>query len=241
MNTYDFSGRVALVTGGAGGMAAKAIDLFKMGGAKGVASLDIRTGDDPNVLWLKGDVSSSADAEAAVAATVREFGHLDILVCGAAIPGGSFRTLEVTDEDWESVMRINATGVFYCNRAAVRVMVPRGYGRIVNVASIAGKEGNPMEIPYSASKAAVIALTKALAKDLAKTGVLLNTITPGPTATPFLYESSPEALDYIVSRVPMGRVAQPEEMAKLIAFLASEDISFSTGGVFDASGGRAVY
>jgi 3-oxoacyl-[acyl-carrier protein] reductase len=138
-------------------------------------------------------------------------------------------------------MRINATGVFYCNRAAVRVMVPRGYGRIVNVASIAGKEGNPMEIPYSASKAAVIALTKALAKDLAKTGVLLNTITPGPTATPFLYESSPEALDYIVSRVPMGRVAQPEEIAKLIAFLASEDITFSTGGVFDASGGRAVY
>jgi 2-dehydro-3-deoxy-L-rhamnonate dehydrogenase (NAD+) len=240
LNTYDFSGRVALVTGGAGGMAAKSIELFKAGGAK-CASLDIRVGDDPDVLWLTGDVASSADADAAVAAVVKEFGRLDILVCAAAIPGGSFRTLEVTDEDWESVMRINATGVFYCNRAAVQVMVPAGYGRIVNVASVAGKEGNPMEIPYSASKAAVIALTKALAKDLAKTGVLLNSITPGPTATPFLYESSPEALDYIVSRVPMGRVAQPAEMAKMIAFLASEDVSFSTGGVFDVSGGRAVY
>src|SRR5262249_29228589 len=126
MNTYDFSGRVALVTGGAGGMAAKSIELFKAGGAK-VASLDIRTGDDPDVLWLKGDVASSADAESAVAATVREFGHLDILVCGAAIPGGSFRTLEVTDRDWEAGMRGDAPSGFLSHPAPPPLAVPPRY------------------------------------------------------------------------------------------------------------------
>ena len=151
------------------------------------------------------------------------------------------RTVDVTDDEWRRVFALNCDGVFYFNREAARVMVPRGAGRIVNVASIAGKEGNPMAAAYSASKAAVIAMTKSIGKDLATTGVLVNCVAPAVIATPMLAQMSSEHVDYMVSKIPMARVGQPEEVAELIAFLASERMTFSTGATFDISGGRATF
>ena len=139
------------------------------------------------------------------------------------------------------MMAVNANGVFYANRAALPGMVSRGYGRIVNLASVAGKEGNPMAAAYSAAKAGVMALTKSVGKDLATTGVLVNCIAPAPVETPMLGDITQEHIDYMLARVPMGRLATPEEAATMIAYLASEDLTFSTGAVFDLSGGRAVY
>ena len=149
--------------------------------------------------------------------------------------------MDVRDEEWNRVIAINASGVFYANRAAIRAMEPNGYGRIVNVASIAGKEGNPMAAAYSASKAAVIALTKAIGKDVAGSGILVNCIAPAVIQTPMLGDMTQEHVDYMVARIPLGRMGQPEEVASLIAFLASEELSFATGACFDLSGGRAVY
>lgn len=240
MNHYDFDGRVALVTGGSGGMGKKTVERLRAGNAS-VAVFDRRPLDEDGVLSIVGDVACSADVEAAISQVEQQLGRLDILVCCAGIGGRSLRLSEVDDAEWERVFAINATGVFYCNRAAAQVMVRQGYGRIVNVASIAGNEGNPLEIPYSASKAAVIAMTKSIGKDLAGTGVLVNSIAPGATTTPMLEETEAEDLEYILSRIPLGRPARPDEIASLIAFLASEDLSFSTGACFDASGGRAVY
>ncbi len=145
------------------------------------------------------------------------------------------------DEEWRRVFAINADGVFFCNRAAVARMEERGYGRIVNVASIAGKEGNPMAAAYSASKAAVIALTKAIGKDLAGTNVLVNCIAPAVIDTPILAQISEEHIGYMVEKIPMGRLGQTHEVAALVAWLASEECSFSTGATYDISGGRAVY
>jgi 3-oxoacyl-[acyl-carrier protein] reductase len=171
----------------------------------------------------------------------RELGPVDVLVCSAGVPGESLPTAEISDAEWRRVLAINADGVFYCNRAVVPGMVARGYGRIVNVASIAGKEGNPMAAAYSASKAAVIALTKAIGKDLARTGVIVNCVAPAVIETPILEGISQEHIDYMVERIPMGRVGRPEEVAALVCWLASEECSFSTGAVYDISGGRAVY
>ena len=240
-NRYDFSGRVALVTGGASGIGRAAVDLLREAGAR-VAVLDLHPDDlDGDVLAIAGDVARSADVDDAVRRTEAELGGLDVLVCSAGIGGESLPTAEVSDEEWRRVFAVNCDGTFYANRAAVRAMTSRGYGRIVNVASIAGKEGNPMAAAYSASKAAVIALTKAIGKDVAGTGVLVNCIAPAVIETPILDGLSQEHVDYMVSRIPLGRVGQPEEVARLIAFLASEDLSFSTGATFDISGGRAVY
>jgi 3-oxoacyl-[acyl-carrier protein] reductase len=157
------------------------------------------------------------------------------------VSGDSLATVDVDDEEWRRVFSINCDGVFYTNRAAARVMVPRGYGRIVNVASIAGKEGNPMAAAYSASKAAVIAMTKSIGKDLAETGVLVNCVAPAVIQTRMLEDVSEAHVNYMVERIPMKRLGQPEEVAALIAFLASDACSFSTGAVFDLSGGRATY
>ena len=173
--------------------------------------------------------------------TEAELGPLDVLVCSAGIAGASLRTTDVDDDEWRRVMAINADGVFFCNRAVVPGMTGRGYGRIVNVASIAGKEGNPMAAAYSASKAAVIALTKAIGKDLAGTGVLVNCIAPAVIETPLLAGISEEHVRYMVERIPMGRLGQVEEVASLVCWLASDECSFSTGATYDISGGRAVY
>jgi 3-oxoacyl-[acyl-carrier protein] reductase len=149
--------------------------------------------------------------------------------------------VDVEDDEWRRVLAVNADGTFFCNRAVLPGMVERGYGRIVNVASIAGKEGNPMAAAYSASKAAVIALTKAIGKDVARTGVVVNCVAPAVIETPILEGITQEHVDYMVERIPMGRMGAPEEVAALVCWLASEECSFSTGATYDISGGRAVY
>src|SRR5262245_17106246 len=239
-NAERFSGKVALVTGGSSGIGAAVARRLRDEGAQ-VASLDVHAGSPNGVLALTADVSRSADVEAAVASAHSELGPIDVLVCSAGVPGASLATVDVTDDEWRRVMGINADGVFYCNRAVIPSMVERGYGRIVNIASIAGKEGNPMAGAYSASKAAVIALTKAIGKDLAKTGVLVNCVAPAAVDTPLLDDITEEHIRYMVERIPMGRMGEPEEVAALVCWLGSEECSFSTGAAYDISGGRAVY
>jgi len=239
VNSYDFEGRVALVTGGASGIGAATVARLREGGAH-VAVFDREPAGD-GVLSIQGDVSRSADADAAVQRVVGELGGLDVLVNSAGVPGQSLRTVDVPDEEWERVFAINANGTFWFCRAAARAMVERGYGRIVNVASIAGKEGNPPAAAYSGSKGAVIAFTKSIAKDLAGTGVLVNCIAPAVIDTPILEGLSQQHVDYMVERIPLGRLGRAEEVAALICWLASEEMSFSTGACFDISGGRAVY
>jgi 2-dehydro-3-deoxy-L-rhamnonate dehydrogenase (NAD+) len=239
-NAQRFSGRVALVTGGSSGIGAATARRLLAEGAR-VASLDVHRAAPDGVLALAGDVSRSADIETAVDAAQRELGPIDVLVCSAGVPGASLATVDVTDEEWRHVMGINADGVFFSNRAVIPGMVERGYGRIVNVASIAGKEGNPMAGAYSASKAAVIGMTKAIGKDLARTGVIVNCVAPAVIETPILDGITEEHIGYMVDRIPMGRMGEPEEVAALICWLASEECSFSTGATYDISGGRAVY
>ena len=240
MNDYRFSGRVALVTGGASGIGeAVAKRLVSEGAA--VATLDLHAQPAEGILPLTGDVSRSADIEAAVAQAELQLGPIDVLVCSAGVPGDSLPSMEISDEEWRRVLAINTDGVFFCNRAVGPGMVERGYGRIVNVASIAGKEGNPMAAAYSASKAAVIGMTKAIGKDLARSGVLVNCVAPAVIETPILEGVSQAHIDYMVERIPMGRMGSPEEVAALVCWLASEECSFSTGATYDISGGRAVY
>jgi len=239
VNSYDFGGRVALVTGGASGIGAAAVERLRAGGAR-VAAFDLQQ-TDGDVLSIQGDVTRSADADAAVARVVDELGGLDVLVNAAGIAGKSLRTTDVSDEEWQRVFAVNAHGTFWFCRAAARVMVERRYGRIVNLASIAGKEGNPMAAAYSGSKAAVIGFTKSLGKDLAGTGVLVNSIAPAVIDTPMVGTMSQEHIDYMVQRIPLGRLGRTEEVASLICWLASDEMSFSTGACFDISGGRAVY
>ncbi|MFN2629667.1 MAG: SDR family NAD(P)-dependent oxidoreductase [Gaiellaceae bacterium] len=226
-NHYDFEGRVALVTGGASGIGAATVERLRAGGAE-VHVFDLEHGDD---------VRESVQLNAAVGRLPR----LDILVCSAGVGGDSLHTEDVSDAEWERVHAINLNGVFYANRASIPKMKSRGYGRIVNVASIAGKEGNPMAGAYSSSKGAVIAITKAIGKDLAGSGILVNCIAPAVINTPILGQISQEHIDYMTSRIPLGRVGQPDEVAALVCWLASEDLSFSTGACYDVSGGRATY
>jgi 3-oxoacyl-[acyl-carrier protein] reductase len=236
----EFEGRTALITGGAGDIGGAVARRLRAGGAR-VASFDLRAAELDGVLSLTGDVSEADDIDAAVARIEQELGPLDIAVCAAGVSGDSLRTTDVTVQEWRRVLSINCDGVFFANRAAARVMIPRGYGRIVNVASIAGKEGNPMAAAYSASKAAVIGMTKSIGKDLAETGVLVNCVAPAVIETRMLGDMNEEHVAYMVERIPMKRLGQPDEVAALIAFLASDACSFSTGAVFDLSGGRATY
>jgi 2-dehydro-3-deoxy-L-rhamnonate dehydrogenase (NAD+) len=238
MNSYDFAGRTALVTGGASGIGAATAARLRASGAE-VAVFDRESVE--GYVSVTGDISSSADVNAAVAQVERDLGRIDVLVNSAGVPGESLRTVDVTDEEWQRVLGINANGSFYMCRAVLPGMIERGYGRIVLVASIAGKEGNPMAGAYSASKAAVIAMTKAIGKDVAGTGVLVNCIAPAVIETPILAGLSQQHIDYMVERIPLGRVGHADEVAALICFLASEELSFSTGAAYDISGGRAVY
>src|SRR6476469_6527687 len=221
-NHYDCEGRVALVTGGASGIGAATVERLRAGGAD-VHIFDLANGND---------VRESAQLDAAVERLER----LDVLV-----GGDSLHTEEISNEEWERVHAINLNGVFFANRAALPKMKAGGYGRIVNIASIAGKEGNPMAGPYSSSKAAVIGLTKAIGKDVAGSGVLVNCIAPAVIDTPILGQISEEHIGYMLQKIPLGRVGKPEEVAHLICFLASEELTFSTGACYDISGGWATY
>jgi 2-dehydro-3-deoxy-L-rhamnonate dehydrogenase (NAD+) len=226
-NHYHFEGRVALVTGGASGIGAAAAERLRAGGAT-VHIFDLAQGDD---------VTDSTQLNAAV----QRLPRLDVLVCCAGVGGDSLHTEEVSDEEWERVHAINLNGVFYANRAALPTMKAHRYRRIVNVASIAGKEGNPMAGAYSSSKAAVIGVTKSIGKDVAGSGVLANCIAPAVINTPILGQLSQEHIDFMTSRIPLSRIGEPSEVAALICWLASEEMTFSTGACFDISGGRATY
>jgi 3-oxoacyl-[acyl-carrier protein] reductase len=186
-------------------------------------------------------VTVASEVESAVRQVAAAFGRLDILVNNAGITGRSFPIWELSDEDWRRVIDVDLTSVFYCCRAAVRVMLEQGSGRIVNIASIAGKEGNPTLVPYSAAKAGVIGLTKALAKEVCTRGILVHAVAPAVIGTELLQQMEQGTVDLLVSKIPMGRVGRPEEVAALVAWLASDACSFTTGAVHDLSGGRATY
>ena len=223
--------RTAVVTGGASGLGAATAARLREDGVQ-VVTLDLADGADHRV-----DVTDSA----ALTALAPRLGPVDILVNSAGIVGPGVPLVETTDEQWRAVFEVNVLGTVATMRAFIPGMVDRGWGRVVNFASMAGKDGNPRLAPYSASKAAVIALTKSAGKELASTGVLVNAIAPAVIATPMNATTDPAALAHIVSLIPMGRVGQPEEVAELVVWLASERVSFSTGAVYDISGGRATY
>jgi 3-oxoacyl-[acyl-carrier protein] reductase len=223
--------RTALITGAASGIGRAAVERLAADGLN-VITLDLADGCDLTV-----DVTSADQVRRAA----EEVGPVDVLVNSAGIVGPNKPLWEVTDEEWATTLAVDVTGVFYCCRAFVPGMRERGWGRIVNLASMAGKDGNPNLGAYSASKAAVIGLTKSLGKELATSGVLVNAIAPAVIETPMNESTSPEVLAYMVSLIPMRRLGRAEEVAELIAWLASDRCSFSTGAVYDLSGGRATY
>jgi len=250
MNKIDLTGRKAIITGGARGIGYAITERLLDSGAgcslwdRDAARLEqaAKILPGPNTVHTAVvDITRADSAEEAAEATFRQFGRIDILVNNAGIAGVTKPLWELTPQEWREVIEINLLGVFHCCRAVVPKMLPNKYGRIVNIASIAGKEGNPNASHYSASKAGVVALTKSLGKELARTGILVNCITPAVIQTRMLEDISHEHVAYMVERIPMKRVGNPQEVAALIAFLASEECSFSTGAVFDLSGGRATY
>jgi NAD(P)-dependent dehydrogenase (short-subunit alcohol dehydrogenase family) len=233
MNRLDFTGRTAIVTGGAQGIGAAIVRRLEQSGAK-VRVWDLDAA--PRV-----DVADPASVDSAVQRSLAELGKIDVLVNNAGIAGRNTPTVDYPVEEWERVLRVNLTSQFLCCRAVAPHMVKAGYGRIVNIASVAGKEGNPNAVAYSASKAGVISLTKSLGKELAQTGVLVNCITPAAAKTAIFDQMTQAHIDYMRSKIPMGRFVEVDEIAALACWLASEDCSFSTAGVFDISGGRATY
>jgi 3-oxoacyl-[acyl-carrier protein] reductase len=229
MNRLDFAGRTAIVTGGAQGIGAAIVRRLEQSGAKVVVwDLD----GSPRV-----DVTDAASIENALA----KIDRVDVLVNNAGIAGKNVPTVDYPIEEWERVLRVNLTSQFLCCRAVAPRMVKARYGRIVNIASVAGKEGNPNAVAYSASKAGVISLTKSLGKELAQAGVLVNCVTPAAAKTAIFDQMTQSHIDYMLSKIPMGRFVEVDEIASLVCWLASADCSFSTGAVFDISGGRATY
>jgi NAD(P)-dependent dehydrogenase (short-subunit alcohol dehydrogenase family) len=240
--------KAALVTGAARGIGFAIASRLAADGAR-VAVLDLDAAAAEAAakkiggatLWIAADVTKPAEVDGAVRRVVDAWGRLDIVVNNAGITGRSFPIWELSDEDWRRVIDADLTSVFLCCRAAVKVMLGQGGGRIINIASIAGKEGNPTLVPYSAAKAGVIGLTKALAKEVCTRGILVHAVAPAVIGTELLQQMEQSTVDLLVSKIPMGRVGRPEEVAALVAWLASDDCSFTTGAVHDLSGGRATY
>ena len=248
MNQLDFAGRHAVVTGGAAGLGfGIAQRLIASGGsvtlwdrdeaaaAKACSALGAKA------FAVKVDVAQQPSVAAAVAATLVHAPRIDALVNSAGITGPNVKLWDYPADDWRQVMDVNINGVFLCCREVVAQMRTQGYGRIVNIASVAGKEGNPNASAYSASKAAVIALTKSLGKELADTGIRVNCVTPAAVKTAIFDQMTPEHIAFMLSKIPMGRFGTVEEIAAMVGWLCTEDCSFSTGAVFDLSGGRSTY
>src|SRR6266480_5634478 len=233
MNQLDFKGRTAIVTGGMQGIGAAIVKRLEASGAK-VRVWDLNGA--PKV-----DVADASAEKKAAQSALQELGKIDVLVNNAGIAGQNVPTLDYPVEEWERVLRINLTSQFLCCRAVAPHMVKARYGRIVNIASIAGKEGNPNAVAYSASKAGVVSLTKSLGKELAQSGVLVNCVTPAAAKTAIFDQMTEQHIQYMRSKIPMNRFVHVEEIAALVCWLASADCSFSTGAVFDISGGRATY
>ena len=246
--TTEFGGRIAIVTGGARGIGLAAATRLAAGGARVViADIDGAEAERAadaiagEVRGLSLDVTNPQQWQGLVEKVTAEWGGVSILVNNAGVAGQNATVWELSFEEWQRVIAIDLSGVFLGCKSVVPGMLEAGYGRIVNIASIAGKEGNPNAAPYSAAKAGVIGLTKSLAKEVATRGIIVNAVTPAVIATEILQQLTQEHIDYMTSRIPMGRVGQPEEVAELVAFLASDRVTFSTGAVFDISGGRATY
>jgi 2-dehydro-3-deoxy-L-rhamnonate dehydrogenase (NAD+) len=233
MNKLDFAGRNAIVTGGVQGIGLAIVKRLQASGAK-VIVWDV--GGAPKV-----DVANADSVQAATERAVKELGKIDVLVNNAGIAGPAMPVVDYPIEEWKRVIDIDLTGPFLCCRAVVPHMTKAGYGRIVNIASVAGKEGNPNAAAYGAAKGGLITFTKSLGKELAQTGVLVNCVTPAAAQTAILEQVTPEFAKFMLSKIPMGRFVKVEEIAALACWLASEDCSFSTAGVFDISGGRATY
>ena len=246
MNKIDLNNKTAVVTGGAQGFGYSMVERFSQSGAKVVIwdkdkelidSLDL----PDNVSAVQTEVTSYDSVESAVKETLSKNKSIDILVNNAGIAGPSFKTWEYPIDQWQNVVDIDLTGVFYCCRAITPHMIKNDYGRIVNIASIAGKEGNPNAMPYSAAKAGVIALTKSLGKELSDKNIAVNCVTPAAAKTRIFDQISQEHIDYMLSKIPRGRFLKVDELASMVSWLVSEENSYTTGAVFDLSGGRATY
>ena len=248
MNQLDFKDRTAVITGGAAGIGfAIAQRLVASGATVSVWDRDAaalaaaRSSLGAAAHMRVVDVADAASVDAAAKATAVALYRVDVLVCSAGITGPNAPLWEYPHDAWRQVIDVNLNGLFYCNRAIVPIMQQRDYGRIVNIASVAGKEGNPNASAYSTSKAGVIGLTKSLGKELAKTGIRVNCVTPAAVRTAIFDQMSQQHIDFMLSKIPLGRFGKVEEVAALVAWLCSEECSFSTGAVFDLSGGRATY
>jgi len=248
MNQLDFAGRTAAITGGAQGIGFAVAQRLVASGAKvalwdhhekALANAKGALGDAAQAFHV--DVTSADDVARVTNATAEALGGLDVLVCSAGITGPNRPLEDYPVDEWKRVFEVNVHGVFLCNRAVVPIMRRKDYGRIVNIASVAGKEGNPNASAYSASKAAVIGLTKSLGKELASTGIRVNCVTPAAVRTGMFEQMSQQHIDFMLSKIPLGRFGTVEEIASLMCWLASEECTFSTGAVFDLSGGRATY
>jgi 3-oxoacyl-[acyl-carrier protein] reductase len=250
LNKIDLSTRHAVVTGGAQGIGFSVAKRLLSSGASVslwdrdatvLASTLKEVGVAGNVEGVTVDVADPESVNAAASATAEKFGKIDILIANAGIAGPNFKTWEYPTDAWKQVIDVDLTGVFLCCRAVVPLMIKQDYGRIVNVASIAGKEGNPNASAYSAAKAGVIALTKSLGKELASKNIAVNCITPAAARTRIFDQITREHIDYMLARIPRGRFLELDEIAAMVAWLVSEENSFTTGAVFDLSGGRATY